>query len=290
MAKLETLVDSKKLETLKKAFGTSSNRVILDSVEAATTKLAEIAAATTEDDSPFYGLTVGIKGSESGNSLEDIDSAAYEGAAVAVGYISERVPGADGKKVEGIKAIVMFPVPTLDQILADESGKGREFLAKIAEKELNHVFLRNLRGKETDSEFFAGLTEAPMTLEEFLTSSESTSVMDLTTFDAVWDAFKDYLKDEQAQLWKAIPKQKAIIVKAFRSAAYAKADPTTQAVEKFGLWAKMLEQLIGSAESADMDASVMKGWAENRDSLELTYREPEKLEDESVLAGISFAQ
>src|SRR5690606_31022354 len=119
------------------------------------------------------------------------------------------------------------------QILADEAGKGKEFLSKIAEKELNHVFLRGMRGLDTENEFYAALTEAPMSLDEFLTSSAQTSSVDLTSFDMVWDAFKDHVKTNMPDLWTALPKQKAIIVKAFRSASYAKADPATNPVESY---------------------------------------------------------
>src|SRR5690606_32167125 len=113
-----TLTDSKKIETFKKAFGTTSNRIILPTLAAAIAKYNEIAAATTEGEgesaTPFYGLTVGIKGSKAGDSVADIDATAYDSYAVALGYISERVSGGpDGKKVEGIRAILMFPVPTL---------------------------------------------------------------------------------------------------------------------------------------------------------------------------------
>ena len=64
-----------------------------------------------------------------------------------------------------IKAIVVGAVPTLDALLASDSGK--EWVQRIIDKELNHVLVRPLRDAEN---VLASVSEMPSTLEAFISS------------------------------------------------------------------------------------------------------------------------
>lgn len=247
----------------------------------------ESGAKETEN---FYGLPVAAAGDidEEGN----LDTSIYEGMRVRVGTLSARTEVGKTKK-NGLKAITILPIPSLEAIMADPNGN--EFLDKIIAKELGLVSYRNIRDASTESDLLAGMAKSPRSVAEYLAESKRAGTAgDTETFDALWRGLRDSLKEAMPALAKMLP-SKVEIIKAIRSKAYALAEYNElETAPKGSVFIKLANAVIQNAREnttdgkpAPLDTGAIESWIAGRDELTLSKRGPEVV-DYSGLAEMDF--
>lgn len=249
--------------------------------------IAALTALVSDEAVSALGLPYDIVGA---NPDGTIDPEVYTGSNPVLAQVRARVvvDPATGKKAEGIKAFVLFPIPTLETIIA-AGDQGSEFIEKVLEKEFSLVAFRNWRDFDNADEFSAGVAAAPRNLTDYLTSQVST--VDTSTFDDLWPDFRETARKDYKDLWAMLAVLgKGNVLRAIRSKSYALANPDAKALEENGIFVQIAKQLIVFAEADEMDASALKNWIAKRDEVELSYKAPEKVEDTSFLKGFSFAQ
>lgn len=263
-ATLAPLTDETKVTELKKAMSSRTRYSTLAEAVAAFQK----AGAATDN---FYGLPTGIVGFD--EATQEIDSAIYEGQNAVLGYVGSKADEAKGKS-SGVKAIVLYPVPSLESILASDEGK--KWLDKTAEKEASLVIFRNFRDAATLDEFQAGIAKTPKGVDELVAAhTREGAGLDTDTFDATWTGMRLFLKANQPAIAKALP-AKPEIVKSIRSASYAAEN--FEPLETAGVFTKLAQAMINAAKANvdtktntpnPLDTSAIESWVANRDSLDL---------------------
>lgn len=278
-ATLAPLTDETKVTAIKKAL-VASRKTYANLADA-------LAALTTADGATdhFYGLPVGIVGYDT--TSDEVDSAIYEGMSAVLGWVGSKGDEAKGK-ASGVKAIVLYPMPTVESFLA--SDKGKEWIAKVAEKEVGLVAFRNFRDAATLEEFQAGIAKTPKTVDEYVAEhARGAAGVDTETFDATWPGLRIYLKNKQPLLHKALP-TKPEVIKAIRSAAYAVAEYPK--LEEAGVFVRLAQTCIGAAKSnVDEKTKVanplptdsIESWIANRDSVTITKQQRAEVDIDKAL-------
>lgn len=310
MTKLVPLFDEAKVTSIQKAIGASRRQfpTVAEAIEhvgkaGESTKdvtplgekptAEEIATYTAamEEAAPFYGLPLGIVGlnRESG----ELDESIYEGATAIVAYVQTRQELKDGdKKTTGIKAIVVYPAPTLEAFIEDEAGLA--FLGKVLDKEQALVAFRNYREFDTLDQFLAGIDKSPVTIADYVTEHARSGSIDTDTFDACWPGMRDYLKKNMKAISDALP-NKAEVLKAIRSSAYAAAEYAPLETAPTGSVFVRLAKFLMSAAATNVDAKTkapaplptdsIQGWLDNRDALVLTKAKPGAVDYDAAIAA-----
>lgn len=255
--------DKKGIKNIVDAIG--GHRVIFDSLELAVKKL-EDAAKKTES---FYGLPIVMCDQKN----------FVPGTVVSVATLGTRIKPKAGEKgtgVNAIRAITIMPLPTVDAFIEQT----KDWVSKLVIREAADANFSGLRASATVEEAQAAINQVMLTPEQF--ASSSNLGMDVSAFDDNWNDFKAAFVAQHPAFAEHIP-GKGIVMRAFRSASYAKANPYTEGLESKGYWVKILKMFIAALknsvdaktkESNDIDTSVLESWLETRDSLELTYSEP----------------
>lgn len=292
-ATLSAITDEAKVTSIKKAM---PSRKVYATIADAVTALQK-AGLSTRDPVPagspegtempdFFGLPIGVVGQDT--TTGEVDSAVYEGMNAVLGYVAAKGDEAKGRE-SGIKAIVIYPIPTLDAFIAD--AKGKEWLAKVMEKEVGLVVYRNFRDNATIDEFNAGVAKTPKGIDELVAEhTRGGAGLDTDAFDATWPGLRLFLKKEQPLLSKALP-AKAEVIKAIRSKSYATTEYAK--LEAAGVFVKLAQTCIKAAESnlADdkktpqpIDASAIQSWIDNRDSVNITKATKEAVDVDAAVA------
>ena len=136
------------------------------------------------DFADYPGLTVGL--TEDGAFDPEIYN---DSMLVTVARLTEKGKrGADGKmeKETRVIAIVVYPTPKLEAVMAEEAG--RKWIAGLIEKEANLVAMRALR---RDDDLAAGVEAMPKTLADYWTPSTSAGSGTLATYNELWQAVRD---------------------------------------------------------------------------------------------------
>lgn len=207
-------------------------------------------------------------------------------AAVAVVGTRQR-NDATQKMDSGIKALVLFAIPSTEAFLDSENGTS--WVVKVVEKEAAHVNFRGLRNAETVEEFSSEFASMPSDVDAIVTSHARESSFDSAAFDTMWKPFRDQLKTEMPKLYDALP-QKADVLRAIRSKPYAVAEyPKFEAANVFVFVAKQLiEQgpawTKGNGEPDPQDVSAIESWVAGRETLDLRKAQV----DESFLDGLDL--
>lgn len=263
-------------EKVKKIKAAMNDREVFDSLAAALAKMEKADAATEH----FFGLPVQIKGLKADGT---IDESIYEGQRAALAYVGHKE-----KDKSGMKAVVLFPVPTLEQFLAFDAGKA--FVDKVIVKEVGLVAFRQVRDSATLYDFTSGMERIPANAEEYAAESRRGGI-DTDTFDALWNGFKNALKAKKPEHYAALPNKKQFL-DALRSADYARTTDETKAFESGGWFVVYGKLLINAAagnktekgEADPLDASAIQAWLDGRDTLVLE-REGAKPKDYSKLGS-----
>lgn len=274
---LTFLFDEDKVKKIKAAM---DDYEIFDSVDLATAKLEKAMAATDS----FYGLPIQIKGLQDDGT---VNAELYAGQRACLAYITAKGSAKDDKS-SGIKGVLLFPVPKLEDFLNTDAGK--QFVDKVVVKEVRLVAFRQVRDSTSLYDFTSGMERIPSNAEEYATESRRGGI-DTTAFDALWPGFKTALKERKPEHYAALPNKKQFL-DALRSADYAKNTDETRAFEEGGWFAKYAELLIGAAannkdekgQPDPLDTATLKDWLANRNTLVLE-REGAKPKDYSKIGS-----
>lgn len=289
MTKINILFDSDKISAIKKAVGAGQEamrRVYDDPAKAAEAFNAASALAESEGVTS-YAVPAEITDSE-GNVIASPYSDMDCRAAVAV--VGARERNAAGKMESGIRAVVMFPIPTVSAF--QEGGESAaKWLDKIAEKEAAHVAFRRLRNAESAEELASAFEAMPTTVDAFVAEYVGEGA-DTEAFDTLWTPLRNMLKQNQPALVDLLP-AKPEVLKAIRSKAYAEQEHGK--LEEHGVFVYLARALIGAAasyandkgEPDPIDSTAIQQWLENRDTYQLPTRTPAE-KDFSVLDNINL--
>lgn len=151
----------------------------------------------------------------------DFDPEIYnESMRVCVAVLTQRGEGVGAKS--SVKAIVIYPAPKLEAILATNGGQA--WLDAIVDKELNHVAVRQLRKADTPDglKMADAVAQMPTTVAAFITSSRESAGGILETYNALWQVIKKALS-AKSKAFALAPLSKKELRKAMESASYAAA-------------------------------------------------------------------
>jgi len=227
-------------------------RRILNSTEDAIAYLT----ACAESYSDFNNYPVAAPGvSVTENGLEFDPDVYTDDSRVMVAVLKNRgeTPGAST-----VKAIVIAPIPTLDAILANPDA--RDWAARILEKELNHVAVRQLRKAEDIGEVVDSM---PKTLADYITSDRGVGGA-LEAYETLWRAIKTNM-GKLSRSWRLANLSKKELRRGLESAAYASEYyPTLEETKKGSLFVFALNGLQAIAKKQGLDPAIFDKWLENR--------------------------
>ncbi len=190
-------------------------RALFDSIEAAT---AFLTAAQGDETTPgtysdFNSYPVAFTGcTEDG----DFDPAVYtDDMQIAVAKLTERGDGANSSTV---KAIVIYPSPTVQAFM--ESAMGTAWIAAIVAKEANHVAVRNLRKAKDADDFAAAIENMPQTVADYTTAGRESSGGINEAYNDLWQIIKKAI-GQQSKAFALANLSKKELRKAMESASYA---------------------------------------------------------------------
>lgn len=215
----------------------------------------------------------------------NIDSTIYAGNRTMLAVLNEKLPKAENEDKGGFRprAIVMSPLPTLDAILADDTGK--EWLAGIIDTQLNNVAFRKLRKLTT---LTGGESSLPVTLADFVTSeSAGSNAGIMASFDSLHQAVTKAIEKLSERFKQGKPGKKAVLVQALESAAFAlKMFPALETSKAapgglFVLWLRLAEQ---TAKQEGLDPAIFQHWLATRD--QTAAQTVDEDEDEIDLAAL----
>jgi len=226
-----TATDSAKEAKAKTVLDDMASRRIFDSVDEATAYINKCQTDFTD----FNGYPVAAVGFTDDG---DFDPEVYtDEMRIAVSVLTQR---GEGPNSSTVKAIVIYPTPKIEAILASDAGTS--WLTSIMEKELNHVAVRNLR-KADDPKIDNAPTLAeaiesmPTTIADFITSSRESSGGILEVYNSLWQLIKKAL-GKKFKAFALANLSKKELRKGIESASYASTiypqleDRTNKAGEK----------------------------------------------------------
>jgi hypothetical protein len=276
------LIDKAKVSNIRKALGGDRVTLKTDDDSTAYAKAEALLAKAIGETESFYGIPYFVN-SPAEKPLDSADN-------IVVMTLGYRTKGANG-----YKAIIVTQQPTVDEFLANEDA--RDFVAKLIQREASDVaFSAGIRSAETYAELENAVSAMPITVESIIvTQRESGSGLDTDTFDSMWSPFRTgFVKEKAPKLFEVLP-QKGIVLKAFRSKAFAMQHPACEEIEKAGLFVKLLSAMIQLApqfkdskgNATPLDTASLEEWLANRDSLVINYS-PDVIAKADDLAAIQF--
>lgn len=187
------------------------SRSLFDSVTDAEAFFAKCAA----DLSDFSDYPVVFAGSDSEGNF---DPAVYtDSMQVAVVKLTEKGNREAGKE-STVKAIVIYPSPKLEAVVADSAMS--DWLATIVAKEANLVAMRPLRKAVTAGDLADAQQAMPLSFEDYRTSGRETTSGILETFNTLWQLIKKAM-GEKFKSFGIANLSKKELRKAMESASYA---------------------------------------------------------------------
>ncbi len=277
------------------------HRKVFDSIgDALSTLRAIYATEGFPQEFPTVGAGIGVvdvTGEDTVPPLADWPEAySTPGVLVCVSFIGVRgLETSDGKKANGARGFVVYPLHPVESIQTDESGIA--WLWKVVEKEASHVALRGLRNVPdalgTDA-LSAAAAAMPLNVSDYVEESTRES-LDTSAFDAIWKQFRKMLSDSPATapLVPQLP-AKSEVLKGIRSKSYATQE--YESLEKIGAFVFIGQTMAGiidhmrkaameSGDDFEMDSDEIKTWLSQRETK--TFTTPRKVE--SDLTKVNFA-
>jgi hypothetical protein len=184
------------------------SRSTFDNAESALAFIERMAAECT-DFSEYPGLTVGL--TEDGAFNPDVYTDAMQ---VTVARLTEKGDKKTGKETR-VVAIVVYPTPKLDAVLAEEAG--RNWLQTLIEKEANLVAMRALR---RDGDLASGVDAMPTTLADYWTPATGAGTGTYAVYNELWQSVRD-ATGEQIAAVKAAGLSKKQFRNCLESASFA---------------------------------------------------------------------
>lgn len=172
-----------------------------------------------------------------------------------------------------VKAIVVAPIPTLEQLMANEAGQS--WVDRIILKELNHVAVRHLREAEDVSTV---TDQMPTTLEAYVTSQrEGGGIQE--TFDELYKLINSTLA-AKLPVWSKARFIKSELKKALQSKGYASEYyPALEDYKGESLFVVALNLGISAAKRKGLDPTIFERWAATRDAKAFSPTDTEEEDD-----------
>lgn len=256
------------------------SRRMFDTVELAENYLND-AATRFADYEKIPAVYRGIVQDEDGNG--GFDPAVYTPEMrVMVAVLANR--GEKGKPSTA-KAIVVTPAPKLDTLLATEAGRG--WVAKIVDKELNHVAVRLLR---TADDLDSVADQMPLTVADYISGRESVGGI-METFNTLFKGLIAAVAEKSPQ-WAKARLTKNELKKAMESKAYAlqyyskledRGDKPSLFVMAMGLGKK-------AAGEKGLDPAIFDKWLAERDEKPMSTKQDDEDSDDFDLDDLAFKE
>lgn len=209
--------------------------------------------------------TPGIGEDEDGNAVWDADI--YTDSTDVMVSILRKQKG-------GVKAVVVAPVPSIDSILADESG--RAWAERILHKELNHVAVRALREAEDVSTV---VDQMPVNMTGYIESGRAGS--------GITETFNELYKQINATLaaklpvWAKYRLIKTELKKAMESKGYAaEVYAPLEDYKGDSLFVAAIKMGINAAKRKGLDPTIFERWLATRDQKVYDAAKPEGDDDD----------
>lgn len=184
----------------------------------------------------------------------DFDPAVYtEGTAVMVGVLR--------KAKEGVKAIYILPIPTLEQLLSD--APGTDWVQRIILKELSHVGVRALRDAEDISTV---VDQMPTTRDAFISSAREGGGGIMEAFNELYKILNATMASKVA-VWGKFKLTKQELKRAFESKGYAAEyyPALENRGDKDSLFVVALRLGAAAAGKKGLDPTIFQRWLDTRD-------------------------
>lgn len=238
------------------------NRRVFDTPEDAAAYLNECAKIDDFESTPFAGAGL----DEDGN----FDPKVYtDSTRVMVNVLKS---GGD------VKAIVVSPVPTLDELLKDDTGA--DWVMKILDKELAHVSVRPLRDADDVSTM---VSEMPLTRADYITSGRGQTSGIMEAFNVLYKDINTLIASK-VPAWAKARLNKAELRKCFESAGYAKEyyfHLEDRGEGNDSLFKVALTMGINASKRKGLDPTIFERWLTVRDNATFTP-ETEDFDDDSL--------
>ena len=173
-----------------------------------------------------------------------------------------------------VKALVVAPIPSLDQLLDSEAGKA--WVDKIIVKELNHVAVRHLRDAEDVSTV---VDQMPTNLDAYITSGREGGGGIMESFDELYKQVSATL-GAKLPVWNKARFTKGELKKALESKGYASEYyPAVEDYKGKSLFEMALELGIAVAKRKGLDPTIFERWAATRDAKAFNPADDEDTDD-----------
>ena len=225
------------------------------------------------------GISIGEAGTENEGALIFDPEVYTEGTRVMVSVLTQR---GDGPGTSTVKAIVIAPAPSFEQILADKGG--RDWAERILDKELNHVAVRGLRKADSIEDAIPAM---PKTLADYITSDRGGGI--LTAYEELWRRIKNNM-GKLSRPWRLANLSKKELRRCLESAAYAgEYYPTLEQAKQGSLFVFALNGLIATAKKEGLDYAVFERWLANRNETQIDVKDDEDDDGDFDLAALESA-
>lgn len=206
----------------------------------------------------------------------DFDPAVYtEGTAVMVGVLR--------KAKEGVKAVYILPIPTLDALLADQPGI--DWVQRIILKELSHVGVRALRDAEDISTV---VDQMPTTRDAFISSAREGGGGMMEAFNELYKSINGVMSSK-VPVWAKFKLTKQELKRAFESKGYASEyyPALENRGDKDSLFVVALRLGAAAAAKKGLDATIFQRWLDTRDqkAFNAAEAEDESFDFDAMLTG-----
>ncbi len=278
MSNDETGIGAKGLKLLKSAGdGLNGYRATFSDFEKAAAKVDSIMKKLTEMNggSPV-NLPIIVAGHGDANTMEDLPEWANQNVVVSI-------LGVKKEKATGARALVIFPMPTVDEYMSDSNGAN--WLTKVADKETAHVAFRHLRNVDAEAgveSLYITAQRMPVSIEAYATEA-ATGGVDYSGFNAVWSELRKKIKEQVPSVATALP-NKSDVIPAIRSKSYAMAEfPDLEEQNVFTWLGGAVVTMIQALDDDTISSEEVEEWLANRETLNIQPKERTKLTSEISL-------
>lgn len=174
-----------------------------------------------------------------------------------------------GSRKEGVKAIVVAPIPKITTILANPEAMS--WMTKILHKELNHVAVRALRDA---ADVATVVDQIPTTLGGYISSQREASGI-IESYNELYKGINATMATK-IPVWSKARLTKGELKRALESKAYA--EEYYPALENRGegkdsLFVLALQLGISGAKTKGLDPAIFQRWLDTRNQKALTAAE-----------------